>query len=167
MQFSCVPTSTRVPTLCLSNGRAVTPVGLHFAYAAHEHGSARRSPPLRAMSLLEAAADGGGGGGGGWRRRYHAEGKVLLAIAIPIVFSNLLTVTMGIVDLAFVGRIGKTAGPDRLLIVYRCTRTRTHSLNPPRPSQPISGFLSRNPFHSLLLLNTLLQPLSQSTPVRS
>jgi len=38
---------------------------------------------------------------------------VLLAIAIPIVFSNLLTVTMGIVDLAFVGRIGKTAGPDR------------------------------------------------------
>jgi len=130
------------------------------------------------MSLLEAAADGVGGGGGGWRQRYHAEGKVLLAIAVPIVFSNLLTVTMGIVDLAFVGRIGKTAGPGRLLIVYRCD---LYPFTLAEPTQAVTVVLRfmvfypgihstlperSPPFHSLLLLNPLLQPLSQSTPVR-
>ena len=41
------------------------------------------------------------------RAAYAAETRVMLRIALPIVASNLLGVTMGMTDLGFIGRVGR------------------------------------------------------------
>ena len=44
---------------------------------------------------------------GASRAAYAAESRVMLRIALPIVASNLLGVTMGMTDLGFIGRVGR------------------------------------------------------------
>ena len=43
-----------------------------------------------------------------WRLRWRRESRVMFDIALPIIASNLLGVTMGMVDIGFIGRVGRT-----------------------------------------------------------
>lgn len=68
---------------------------------------ARESPPAADASGAPADDDGDGGGGGGWSRQ--RIDKELVALAFPALGALALDPILGLIDTAFIGRLGDAA----------------------------------------------------------